>query len=306
MNHLPLRALRTLTVAAVLLAAAGAARADAFAQSILVIDNFRLLHSNGTPFTASDFSLLTGTNNASAGTQFNSVFASGSQTASLFSGIDLAQLQVGTGLPARPENNFTPYAFTPASFGYADQRMAGSMITTDLGVAGAQVQTRADASLAANGSAAGLTNVGTSSAFSFSLGMGECMTIAFSALPFTQAIASGGANATYANAHLSWSISLLDVTTGATVFDFAPEQLNAMADVAGADGALTYSPGWLTFSTTAGMLKPGDLYQITIAQSSYAGALQSQAIPEPGTPAVFGVGLLAMAALLSRRRNRHR
>jgi hypothetical protein len=144
MNQLPTRALRTLT-AAVLLAAAGAARADAFAQSILVIDNFRLLHSNGAPFTASDFSLLSGTSNASAGTQFNSVFASSAQTASLFSGIDLAQLQVGASLPARPENNFTPYAFMPASFGYADQRMAGSMITTDLGAARARIQTRVSA-----------------------------------------------------------------------------------------------------------------------------------------------------------------
>lgn len=303
MNHLPTKLLRRFAGAAVLLAAAGAARADAFAQSILVIDNFRLLHANGTPFTASDFSMLAGTSSAIGGAQLNSGVASDALSGNLGSALDLAQQQAGGGAPARPENNFNPFAFNGANFGYADQHMAGSAFTTNQGaIAGALMQTRADASLGTIGSAAGMTGIGSSAAFNFSLGVGEYMTIAFAALPFSQAYASGGAGAS-ASARLSWSITLLDVTTGATVLTYAPDQLNADGDVGASDGTLTYAPGWLAFSTTAGALNPGDIYQFTIAQASYTDALQTQAIPEPGSLAAFGAGLMAMAALCRRRRS---
>lgn len=311
MNPLQTRMLRMLAAGAVVIAATGApgaARADAFAQAILTIDNFRLLHSNGTPYTASDFALLDGTIDARATGQLNGVFASDAQSTAFGSGVslDLAHQHAGNGLPARPENNFNPFPGAPGSFGYADQRMAGSMITTSMGAAGALVQTRADASLAANGSASGGSDVGTATTFSFSLGVGEYMTIAFDALPFTQAFVNQGALAsTSASARLSWSITLLDLTTGATVFSFRPDQLNSLADVSrtdGADGESTYAPGWLSFAATTDMLVAGDTYQVTISQSTLASALQSQKVPEPGTLAAFGAGLLAMAALTRRRR----
>ncbi len=42
------------------------ARADAFAQSLLTINNFRLLHANGSAFTPTDFDTLDGVNSAHA------------------------------------------------------------------------------------------------------------------------------------------------------------------------------------------------------------------------------------------------
>jgi hypothetical protein len=135
------------------------------------------------------------------------------------------------------------------------------------------------------------------------------MTIAFDALPFTHAFVNQGAGAaTSASARLAWSITLLDLTTGATMFSFAPDQLNALGDVSrtdGADGASTYAPGWLSFAATTDLLTVGDIYQITISQSTLASALQAQKVPEPGTLAAFGAALLAMAAL-SRRPPRRR
>jgi hypothetical protein len=306
MNPLQKTMLSSAVLAAVTVGAPGAARADAFAQSILVIDNFRLLHANGTPYTASDFSMLSGGVAAYASGQLNGVADSDSRTGA--GNLDIAQRGVGA-LGGRLENYFAPLpGGGGASFGAADQHMAGEMITTNAGAAGMLVQHRADASVAANGAALGYSGVADAASFSFSLGVGEYMTIAFDALAFTQAFATDRAGvATSANASLSWTISVTDLTTGATVFAFQPEQLNALSNVSrtnGFGGTTTYAPGWLSFGATTSMLEVGDVYQISIGQGSFASALQSQQVPEPATLAGFGAGLLAMAALSRRRRGR--
>jgi hypothetical protein len=322
MNPLQSKMLSMLAGAAVVIAAAGTmgtARADAFAQSILVIDNFRLLHSNGTPFTSSDFPMLGGTNEARASGELNGRFAGDMQSSGFTSGVnlDIAHQFSGNGSPPRLENNFNSNSgvpFSPGGFGFADQRMAGSMITTDMGAAGALVQTRADALLTSNGSASGGSGVATSATFNLALGMGEYMTIAFDAMPYTRAFVNqGDGTPTSASARLSWNITLLDLTTGATVFSYSPDQLNGLADSSRTDGDSIYAPGWLSFAATTDLLTVGDVYQITIFQSTLVSTLQSQRVPEPGMLAVFGAGLLAMAALsrrplsrrpLSRRRRR--
>jgi hypothetical protein len=305
MNPLQKAMLSSAVLAAVAIGAPGTARADAFAQSILIIDNFRLLHANGTPYTNSDFSMLSGGVAAYASAQLNGVSDNDMRTGA--GNLDIVHRGVGA-LPARPENYFSPLAGGAGNFGYADQHMAGDMITTNMGAAGMLVQHRADASVAANGAAVGYSGVADAASFSFSLGVGEYMTIAFNALPFTQAFATDGAGtATSASASLSWTISVTDLTTGQTVFAFQPEQLNALSNVSrtnGLGGATTYEPGWLSFAATTSMLEVGDIYQISIGQASFASALQSQQVPEPATLAGFGAGLLAMAALSRRRRRR--
>jgi hypothetical protein len=316
MNPLQKSILRSAARAAVAVGAAAAAcapiaaRADSFAQSILVIDNFRLLHANGTTYSSAEFPQLPGGGNAYASGQLNGVYNGATQAADLASGVslDVAQQNAGAGLSARPENDATPNAGAAGpqgSFGYGDQRMTGSIITTPVDAAATpfQSRTRADAALDSDGSASGVGGVATSTAFSFSLGAGEYMTIAFDATPFTRAQA-GGAGA--AAASIAWSVVVLDLSTGATVFSLQPEQLNAMSRVSsngfGGGGAI-YDPGRLSFAATIGMLDAGDTYQVTFAQTSFASALQSQQVPEPATLAGFGAGLLALAALGRRRRN---
>jgi hypothetical protein len=313
MNPLQTNMLNALVGAAIAVGAATAAspaRADAFAQSILVIDNLRLLHPNGTPYTASDFTTLSAANMAQASGQLNGLFASQMQYGDAAGANDIARQMVGTGRPDRPENNFTPLPARPGAagdFGSADQQMLGGLATTTLGAAGALVQTRADAALKGAGAATGNAGVAGATTFSFALGADEFMTISFDAFAFTQAHADGrGSAAGSANAHLAWSISVRDLTTGATVFTFQPEQLNGMSDVSRTDGmwgVSTYAPGMMSFSATTGLLAAGDTYQVTFAQSTFAGAVQAQLVPEPATLAVFGAGLLAMAAV-SRRRKR--
>jgi hypothetical protein len=311
MNPMNQHMLRSAACAAVAIGAAGApdaARADSFAQSILVIDNFRLLHANGTAYSVAEFPQMSGAGNAFASGQLNGSFSNATQAADQASGIslDLGHQNVGAGLAARPENDFAPSAGGPdGSFGYGDQRMAGSIVTA----VGApfQAQTRADAALAAGGSAFGVGGLASSTAFSFSLGAGEYMTIAFDATPFTRAYADRGANGS-AQANLAWSVSVLDLTSGATVFSFEPEQLNAMSNVSRSAGfgAAVYDPGRLSFAATTGMLNAGNTYQVTFAQTSFASAHQAQVVPEPATLAGFGAGLLALAALNRRRRNREK
>jgi hypothetical protein len=302
-----------LTAAAISLAfgAMGSARADAFAQSILIIDNFRLLHgSSGVPFNVTEFGTLTGTNDAHATAQLNGVFANGAQSFGILTGLnpDVPHQTVGTPNPARTENNFVPFpapGAVPGTFGYADQNLTGSSITIGMAPAGALAQSRADASLATNGMASGNSDVGTSTTFNFTLGVGDSMMVAFDGTPFTQAFVSPGSTATTnANARLSWSINIINLTTGSTVFAYQPVELNAFSNVSRTDGmpgTTTYAPGTASFSALTPMLNNVDTYQITIQHNTLANALQAQAVPEPATLAIFGLGLLGMS-IASRRR----
>lgn len=86
--------LRRAACAAVAIGAAGAARADAFAQSILVIDDLRLLHANGTAYSAAEFPQLAGSANAFASGQLNGTFGSATL------GVD----RIGVGLDIAHQN----------------------------------------------------------------------------------------------------------------------------------------------------------------------------------------------------------
>lgn len=216
------------------------ARADAVAQSILVIDNPRLRHVNGTPYIAGDFTTRSAGSVGAVGAAQNGVF-----TNVLPSGAtDIIQQMVGT-MPARPVTSFTPFVWPGegADFGAADDHMSGAMITA-VGTAGALIRHRADASLTAPGAAMGNSGMAGATTFTFELGADQVMTISLNAFDFTQAyVASAKDDSIGASALLASSISVLDLTTGATVFTFAPDQLNALSNVSGTnglDGAITY------------------------------------------------------------------
>jgi hypothetical protein len=302
--------LMTAAVATFSVGLAGQAHADAFAQSILTINNFRLLRADGTAFTPADFDVLDGVNSAHARASLNGVTAvAPPQDFSILSGNnpDVAHQFVGLPNPPRPENDFSPFPNPPAvpgTFGYADQQLTGSALSVFGNPAGATARTRADASLQSDGSASGDSDVGTSTTFSFTLGSAGSMTFAFDATPFTQAYTTAGTN-TNAIARLSWSLNIVNQTTGDVIFVFQPDELNGEANASrtGAfPGLTTYNPGSLSFSAVSPLLNNTDVYQLTIQHNTLANAVQTTAaIPEPATLAIFGLGLLGMTAFKRRK-----
>ncbi len=296
-------------VAAMCFGVIGNAQADAFAQSILTISNFRLLHANGTAFTPANFDVLDGVNSAHARASLNGVSATAPpEDFSILSGLnpDVAHQFVGLPNPPRPENDFSPFPSpppVPGTFGYADQNLTGSILSVFGQPAGATAQTRADASLQAAGTASGDSDVGTSTTFSFSLAAGETMTFAFDATPFTQAYTTAGP-ATNAIARLSWSLNIVNQNTGEIVFVYQPGELNGAANASRTGtfaGLTTYNPGQLSFNAISPLLNSSDTYQLTIQHNTLANALQQNAVPEPATLAIFGLGLLGMTAFKRRR-----
>lgn len=298
----------SLALAAICMASSTNARAEAFAQAILTIDNFRLLHSNGTAFNATDFKSLSGMNVAGASaSQGNVAVTAPTKNINILSGLtpDIAHQFVGLPNPPRAENDFTPFPGptpVPGTFGYADQYMSGSAITIGSKLAGAKAQSRADAALKEDGSAAGSSNVGTMTSFMFMLSSADTMTFAFDATPFTQAYTTGDPH-TDAMARVTWTLNIID-PAGNSVFNFAPAQLNAMTNVNRSDtfaGGTTYAPGTLSFLTSSSLLAANTNYRLTISQTSDANAMQDTAVPEPASLAIFGLGLLGMSSFLRRR-----
>ncbi|MGW8392409.1 EDSAP-1 family PEP-CTERM protein [Pseudoduganella sp. HUAS MS19] len=289
------------------------AQASTFASAILDINNFRLLHSDSTAYSTADFTILQGTNDAHATASLNGVFANGASSIPILTGTpNVAQQCVGAPCPALPPNNFTPFPYpppVPGTFGYADQDLTGASITINGNPAGAHARTRADASTALNAIASGNSDVGTSTTFRFTLGASDTMTVEFSADAFTQAFVSmgSGPNAN-ANARLSWSINIVDLTTSARIFEYAPSELNedsVRSRTDGAPGILTYTfatPVGSPFSAVSPLLTAGNSYQITIQHNTLANALQ-QELPEPDSLAVLAAGMLAMSLALRRRKS---
>ncbi|TWI67691.1 putative secreted protein with PEP-CTERM sorting signal [Pseudoduganella lurida] len=288
---------------AALFGIAGAAGASTFASAILDINNFRITHASGTIYRNTDFSKLVGVNDAHATAMLNNVFAS---TAATGTRPDVAHQCVGAPCPALGENNFTPFGTSlPAhgNFSYADQNFSGSGISMNGAPAGARSQTRADVATAYNKQfASSNSDVGSSNTMAFRLGSSDTMTVTFDATPYAMAYLSPEGRAiTTANARISWSVNIVDLTTGLSVFTFAPNELNGLAAVSrthGHTGMSLYNAAATTFHLTATspLLLANRDYQITMQHNTLVSA-QQQELPEPGTLALAFTGLAGIAGL---------
>lgn len=307
MNMIKRGLLGTAVAMTVGIAAMGSAYASTSASSILTIENFRLLKSNGTAYTAADFTNLSGTNDAHATALLNGVGPAPASNSTPITAPPVSLTQRCAFFCPVGEDNFTtkpPAAGWPNTFGYADEQLTGSLLG-----AGANARTRADAATNANFNvASGNSDVGTSTTFQFSLNQAQSVTLDFLATAFTDAVVTGAtAPTSNANARLSWSVNIVDIGTGAVVYSFAPDALNAASLRSATDTNpgtgpynFTHAFGAADVGTTANLLG-NTRYQFTLQHNTLANVLQQEEVPEPATLAIVAAGLLSMS-LVSRRR----
>lgn len=311
MNMLKKGLLATAAAMTLGIGAMGSAYAATNANSVLLIENFRLLKGiGGAAFTVNDFSVLSGTNDAHVTAQLNNTFSADAGSVPILAGTGPTLGQVCVGGCPGDTATFAPASFT-GTFGSAAQSLDGTII--DLlspGFVGANARTRADAATNTNMNiASGNSDVGTSTTFRFVMAAGTEMTFDFDATAYTDAVVSAGSSPTAnANARLSWSVNIVDTTNGSTVFSFAPAALNQLSLRSATDD----NPGTAAYTfgdhfgdagdgATASGLLAGRTYQLTIQHNTLANVLQEEEVPEPATLAIMAAGLLSMS-LVSRRR----
>jgi hypothetical protein len=195
------------------------------------------------------------------------------------------------------QNNFT-FTATNTNFARSDSLLTGNLLA-------GSIQSNQVAEVQATNNHIG--NVQTSSTSTSS--------VTFSASTnLTLQLNLGGTEALYtklyagnkigqaADAAIAFSVTLRDVTAGANILNYAPTELNTSLSelvTPSEDGATTPT----SFSLASGpfTLVSGHTYQLQITQGVQADAT---AVPEPGTLALFGVGLAGLGFLSFRRQNK--
>jgi hypothetical protein len=268
---------------------ASTANAGAIAYSSLQISNFIVSDSAGNQFSPTDFALAIG--------NFTKAEAALNGSGNISNHPSDVSLQCFGDCGGIGQNDFAEQGGAIGQFARGDAILTGSAVTEG----GANSSTVAEVQLnqpSTNGVAG--SNTGTTTEFSFTLPESQTLTFSFDALGMLHALLEEADEEAFAS--IGWSLSIAEADTGAGVFSFAPDCINASRGVVNA-GEQTYTCDD-SFSSTTGLLLAGVDYLLTINHESAAnaGLLEAPQVPEPEAAALLGLGLLGVAAY--RRRSR--
>ena len=293
------------------------ALAGAYSAAKMDLTNIKIAKQDGGNLSTKDFTLLSGsiTNSTDASGKYEEPVITGSNLgdtdsandSTLLPNLDAFACQ-GPGCGTVTNNSFT-LAGPPANSAYSmgDTRLTGSIVdvydptgTTLLQAAGARAAFLVENNLTNTSEGSSSANLNLSVDIEFIANFTDELILTLDYLAYAVAnVTPNGLPGSNADASFNWSWSLKDISNPNNTISIdkdSPTALNSgpvAVNNPGTDTGGSLTSGSYTYTTKT--LTAGTAYRLSIAQIGQANATFK--VPEPGSLAMLGIGLLGMVGV---------